>query len=147
MGSNWLDKRGQEYSVITAAKDVQTGEIVIVYRGEFGEREIFCCPRDAFKRSFKPKTQTVNIPIKTVEADDTGEKNLVMEFFDTADFSKKARILKQLYIVGELTDNIIDNFAATLDVVIESGDLASRYDNLRICVETRAKYETGRYSR
>lgn len=145
MNNIWLDKRGQEYSVITTAKDVQTGEIIVVYRGEFGEREIFCCPVDAFKISLRPKKAEEST---VAEAKNTHEdKGLAMEFFDTNDFSKKARILKQLYIVGELTDSIIDNFAATLDVVIESGDLASRYENLRICVETRAKYESGKYGR
>ena len=56
----------------------------------------------------------------------------------------KVNILKDLHIFGELTNSIIDNLAATLDVVIEEGDIETRDDQLRLCVETRARFENSR---
>ena len=45
-------------------------------------------------------------------------------------------------------DNLlIDNMASSIDCVIDDGDIESRVQELKVCVKTRAKYETLRLRR
>lgn len=143
-GASCIDKRGKVYSIITTAKDVQTSEMMVVYSQTFGEMMTLCCPLDAFSISFSPaKSEEKTAENITNNKPKNGHERM-MEFLDTDDFEKKSKLLRELHALGELNDAIIDNLAATLDVVIEDGDLYERYDQLRICVETRARYETVR---
>lgn len=68
----------------------------------------------------------------------------MMEILDTRDFQEKVNILKQMYILDEIDDFIIDSIAASYDVVIKDGDIGNRYNELKTCIETRAKYEVNR---
>lgn len=74
----------------------------------------------------------------------TGREKM-MKFLDTRDFGEKVDILKDMYVMEELDDFIIDNLAASLDYVIDDGDIEYRYNQLRSCIETRAKYEISRF--
>lgn len=71
-------------------------------------------------------------------------QELVIQFLDENDFEKKDRILSEIGQRSELTDSIIDNLAAAIDVVIDEGSLDKRFAGLRTCVRTRAKYENTR---
>ena len=51
---------------------------------------------------------------------------------------------RKMDMMGELSNHVIDNLAAALDVVIPDGDLDSRADQLKVCVRTRARYESTR---
>lgn len=68
----------------------------------------------------------------------------MMEFFDADDFEEKYKILKAMRMCNDLTDNIIDNMASTIDIVIEDGAVEDRLSQLIKCVGTRRKYETSR---
>ena len=68
--------------------------------------------------------------------------NHMIAFLDTDDFDKKYEILSDMDTMGELSNHVIDNLAAALDVVIPDGTLDSRIDQLRTCVRTRARYES-----
>ena len=67
-----------------------------------------------------------------------------MRFFDADDFDEKYSILKAMKTMEGLTDNIIDNMAATLDYVIDDGDIDDRFAQLMKCVDTRRRFESGR---
>lgn len=143
-GARCADKRGKKYTIITCARDVQIGDTIVVYVQDFGEKDTLCCPIDAFIVSFVPCSSSDEIiPLATRVRPKNGQERM-MQFFDTDDFQEKVNILKDLHIFGELTNSIIDNLAATLDVVIEEGDIETRYDQLRLCVETRARFENSR---
>lgn len=143
-GSRFADKRGNTYKIETCAKDVQTGETIVVYSQEWGELQTLCCPMDAFRVSMTPVEEAGDLaPAGDTKKPSTGEERM-LAFLDEDEFDKKSAILKEMYVRGELTDFIIDNLAAALDVVIEEGDLQSRYDQLRFCVDTRARFETSR---
>lgn len=71
-----------------------------------------------------------------------GEVNpVLLEFLDTDSFDEKYKILVATPTID--FDNLtIDNMAASIDVVINDGDIESRLAELKTCVRTRAKYES-----
>ena len=74
----------------------------------------------------------------------TGVSRRMLAFLDTDDMDERYELLTDMMVEGELTDQIIDNLAASMDVVINEGSLDDRYDQLRICIRTKAKYELQR---
>lgn len=151
MSSEWIkestvckDKRGNEYIINAIATDIQTGDKMAVYTQRYGEELTFCCPVDAFAVSFAPSDSQSKTDKDYSTKKPQNAEDRMTRFFETDDFDEKVKLLKELYIMGQLTDNILDNLAAALDVVIEGEDLNTRYDQLKICIETRARYESGR---
>jgi hypothetical protein len=68
-------------------------------------------------------------------------KNL-LRFLDTDDMAEKYKILDEMR--SDVTDIMIDNMAASLDVVIPDGDLDERFEHLRYAVRTRSRFENDR---
>lgn len=143
-GKRYEDRRGKTYAVITVARDVQTAENIVVYRQEWGDEEVLCCPMDAFNMSMKPVSESdPSVSDSVIRRPKNGEERM-LAFLDTDDFIEKQVLLKEIFIRGEMTNSIIDNLAAALDVVIDEGDIQTRFDQLKICVDTRARFETTR---
>ncbi len=83
---------------------------------------------------------------KKLKTDMTAE-DYMMNFLDEDDFAEKYEILENMEGCEGLTDIIIDNMASSLDFVIKEGPIDTRFDELKNCVRTRAKYETLRLRR
>ena len=66
---------------------------------------------------------------------------LMNDFFDERSFERKMNILDKLSLRDDLSNRLIDNLAASLDVVINDGPVEQRFKELKNCVQTRAKYE------
>ena len=66
----------------------------------------------------------------------------LMEFLDEDTFEQKKRIL--IGMRNRITDRLIDDLAAALDVTVEDGDLDERYRNLLFCVDTMERFEVNR---
>ncbi|MCR4674126.1 MAG: hypothetical protein K5675_03870 [Lachnospiraceae bacterium] len=69
---------------------------------------------------------------------------LMMAFFDSDELEEKYDIVTKMQVQELLDDHVIDNFAASLDVVVEDGDLDKRVDDLKNCIRTKMKYESSR---
>lgn len=64
----------------------------------------------------------------------------LIAFLDTDNWDEKYNILVSLR--DKMTDKLIDDFAVIMDVVIPEGTVDSRYEQLKICVRTRQKFES-----
>ena len=71
---------------------------------------------------------------------------ILLEFLDTDSFEEKYKILVATPTM-DFDDLLIDNMASSIDCVIEDGDIETRLQDLKVCVKTRAKYETMRLRR
>ena len=66
----------------------------------------------------------------------------VLDILDSEDFDERYNILVALR--DEIDDQIINTLAVALDVVIPEGDIDDRYDQLKMCLRTRQRYESNR---
>lgn len=77
--------------------------------------------------------------VEAAAVDEVGPEPGLLEFLDERDWDMKYNILVSLR--DKMTDKLIDDFAVVLDVVIPEGPLDKRYEQLKICLRTRQKYE------
>lgn len=67
----------------------------------------------------------------------------LLQFLDADTMEDKLKLLEK--IGSSMTDRLVDDFAASMDVVIPEGDLYDRIHQLRSCIRTRSQYELRRF--
>lgn len=77
------------------------------------------------------------------QEDSSGADVRLLAFLDADTFEEKKRVL--VSIKNEITDRLIDDMAASIDVAVEEGDIEDRYHSLLNCINTRAKFEVDRF--
>lgn len=70
--------------------------------------------------------------------------DFMMEFLDADDFADREEVLEHMALCEDITDLVIDNMAAAMDISIDDGPIEDRFQDLLNCVRTRARYETNR---
>lgn len=80
-------------------------------------------------------------PSETLQNDTVNP--FLLKFLDADTFEEKRNLL--IRMKGEMTNRLIDDIAASLDVTVEQGDLDSRFISLLSCVDMRARFEVRRY--
>ncbi len=79
--------------------------------------------------------------IESVDSEESADKRLI-KFLDAETFEEKRRVL--INIKDGITDRLIDDMAAAIDVTVDEGDIDTRFMSLLNCINTRAKYEVNR---
>ena len=64
---------------------------------------------------------------------------MLMQFLETKSFDEKLQILRRME--SEMTDKLLDDMAASLDVVIHDGELSDRIRELKTCLSTFNKFD------
>lgn len=80
--------------------------------------------------------------IESVDSEEEGADKRLIEFLDADTFEEKRRVL--INIKDGITDRLIDDMAAAIDVTVDEGNIDTRFMSLLNCINTRAKYEVNR---
>ena len=161
-GEKYLHFKKKLYQIIAVAKHSETMEPYVVYQALYGDFGVYIRPYDMFvsevdhekypevtqKYRFERVELSSDVPAEaqketSVQSEYEGGINpKVLEFLDSEDFDERYNILVALR--DEIDDQIINTLAVALDVVIPEGDIDDRYDQLKMCLRTRQRYESNR---
>ncbi len=152
------------YQIVTVATHSETGEKLVVYQALYGDYGIYARPLDMFvsevdhvkypqaaqKYRFErvehlvDDDEPVKVSANSVEPGEmeTGVNPKLLAFLDADDVEEKYQILVSMR--DEIDDSLINNMAVAVDVVIPDGDVQKRYEQLKLCLKTKQRYETDR---
>lgn len=166
--------KNQLYQIITIAKHSETDEELVVYQALYGNYHVCARPLSMFmsevdhekypdvkqkyrfeKVDFSKENEKKQESVKIKKEEKTEEKKEIkeeeqgqqanpdlLEFLDADTMEEKRRVL--IGMRTRITDRLINDLAASLDVTVEQGDLDARYKDLLYCVETKQKFEVER---
>ena len=143
------------YQIIAVAKHSETGEQLVIYQALYGDFGVYARPLEMFmsevdhekypdvaqKYRFERVELSSDVPAEaqketSVQSEYEGGINpKVLEFLDSEDFDERYNILVALR--DEIDDQIINTLAVALDI-------DARYDQLKMCLRTRQRYESNR---
>lgn len=90
-----------------------------------------------------PKMQEIPASREVLQNPTEGGVNpKLLAFLDADDMEEKYHILVSMR--DEIDDQLINNMAVAVDVIIPDGDVSNRYEQLKNCIRTRQRYETDR---
>ena len=150
------------YQIVAIATHSETGEKLVIYQALYGDFGVYARPLEMFmsevdhekypdvaqKYRFERVELSSDVPAESqketsVQSEYEGGINpKVLEFLDSEDFDERYNILVALR--DEIDDQIINTLAVALDVVIPEGNIDDRYDQLKMCLRTRQRYESNR---
>ena len=148
------------YQIITLAVHSETKEELVIYQALYGEFGIYARPLEMFmsevdhekypqvrqkyrfeKVSASEEAQREEEQQKEEQQEELPDMDL-MEFLDADSMEEKRRIL--IAMKPRITDRLINDIAASLDITVDEGELEKRYKDLLYCVETMNRFEVDR---
>lgn len=146
--------KGDTYQVLALAKHSETGEMLVIYQGLYGDCPVYARPLEMFME----KTDKVKYPdaeqeyrFEQVTFVSSGEEiteaeqqldPMVLAFLDADTYERKLEILAGLQ--HRITDEMITTMAVACDVEVPEGTVSERYRGLQNCLTTLEKYECNR---
>lgn len=142
------------YQIITVATHSETGEKYVVYQALYGHFQTYLRPYDMFisevdRAKYPQADQQYRFTLVEFgsqpkpEEGDIDVNPWLLRFLDTDTMEEKLKILED--VGGEMTDRLVDDCAAALDLVIPEGELLDRVQQLRRCIRTKVSYEQQRF--
>lgn len=153
-GERYRHFKGNLYQIVTIAKHSETGEELVIYQALYGSYEVYARPLAMFleevdKEKYpeveqKDRFERVGSEVEPEAANEEEEQAApeLMRFLDAETYHDKYKVLQGME--NTITDRLINDFAVILDVVIPEGKLSDRFEQLKQCVATMARYETTR---
>ena len=148
------------YQIITLAVHSETKEELVIYQALYGEFGIYARPLEMFmsevdhekypqvrqkyrfeKVSAGEEAQREEEQQKEEQQEELPDMDL-MKFLDADSMEEKRRIL--IAMKPRITDRLINDIAASLDITVDEGELEKRYKDLLYCVETMNRFEVDR---
>ena len=166
-GERYIHFKNKMYQVLTIAYHSETQEKLVVYQAMYGDFKAYVRPYEMFispvdhekypdvEQKFRfqyvgsiadEKTPGIKEPEVLHAAEEPVQESegispWLEQFLDAETFSEKYKIVCD--IRGDITDRLIDDLAVVMDLTIPQGDLSERYDQLKYCMRTRQRYESG----
>jgi len=144
VGETYRHFKNKNYKIIAIAHHSETGEELVIYQALYGDGMVCARPLDMFVSEVdhekypdvkqKYRFEKIETPALEMTIEDR-----MMKFFDEESLEGKYQIL--LTMREEVTDTMIDNMAVVLDLVIEDGPIAKRFDDLKHAIQTKQRYE------
>lgn len=162
--------KGKKYQIIAVAEHSETGEKCVVYQAMYDDFSNYVRPYDMFMgevdhdkypdvkyryrffredeagQLFDAAQEAAKDEAEEGQPQDTAEWDidpLVLDFLDADTYDARLNILAELH--PRITDGMINTMAVAVDVEIDDGPVENRYEELKICLMTRDKYERIRY--
>ena len=144
VGETYRHFKNKNYKIIAIAHHSETGEELVIYQALYGDGMVCARPLDMFVSEVdhekypevkqKYRFEKIEAPVSQMTIEER-----MMKFFDEDSLEGKYQIL--LTMREEVTNTMIDNMAVVLDVVIEDGPIANRFDDLKRAIQTKQRYE------
>ena len=152
--------KGNLYQVITLAEHTETGEQMVVYQALYGEFAMYTRPLSSFMEKvdkvkypgadqewrFELQTESgqpeTAIPEVRTSAEEPELDPLVLSFLEADSHAERLSVLTGLH--HRITDEMITTMAIASDIEVPEGDLETRFQELKSCLQTLEKYECNR---
>lgn len=153
------------YQIVTIAIHSETGEKLVIYQQLYGEFKVYARPYDMFlsevdlekypdseqKYRFEKvvemsKSVNVSEDAKNTTFNDVNNDGInpyLISFLEAETYEEKREIL--ISSREKMTDRLIDDIAAAMDISVAEGDIEDRFISLLNCVSTLSKYEVNRF--
>lgn len=160
------------YQIVAVATHSETREKLVIYQALYGDYQVFARPLEMFVSEVdhvkypevtqKYRFERVELPMPEMtpvtsespkvdtkmgaqeipQTEEGGVNPKLLAFLDADDMDEKYDILVSMR--DEVDDQLINNMAVAVDVIIPDGDVSKRYEQLKNCIKTRQRYETDR---
>ena len=160
--------KGQLYQILAVAEHTETGEQMVVYQALYEDYRVYVRPYEMFvspvdkekypkasqefrfeQVEFSKKTlrevaqEPVSVHRESARVSDPDQVSpLLLEFLDAKTLEEKLHLLA--YHRNEMTDQLLNNIAISLDLVVEKKNLQEKYDEIMNCLSTMERFECHR---
>ena len=149
-GERYRHFKGKEYEIVAIATHTESEEKLVIYKALYGVGEIYARPLSMFlekvdKEKYPDTVQEYRFEQIEDQQQDVDESEIdpnLLAFLNAETYRDKVEFLES--IQDKITDALIDSFAVASDLEIKPGDVYDRYEELKNCLLTHARFECDR---
>ncbi len=152
------------YQIITVAEHSETGEKMVVYQALYGDFRTYVRPYEMFvsevdHKKYPEITQKYRFELiksenfgntdaeteksEIAESDESEVNPDLLTFLELETLAEKLEMFRDMK--KRMDDQLLDSIAASLDIAVEEGPLARRYQEVLNCLETKEHFECSRF--